>query len=196
MEHARGIENCTIAQIQSYEPQQHSISVGQVLTQPYTAAEALTVMREMVDEGVLELVSKRLACGHVSVWAGYHMTDLDWELAAAHRGPHAAASHKLVAHTSSREALMREVERLFDEAVDKDRMVKRLGLGFGALVNEADAELTLFTDVGAEESERRLTQATLAVKQRFGKNAIVRGRSFREEATGRDRNAQVGGHNA
>ena len=196
MEHARGIENCTIAQIQSYEPQQHSISVGQVLTRPYTAAEALTVMREMVDEGVLELVSKRLACGHVSVWAGYHMTDLDWELAAAHRGPHAAASHKLVAHTSSREALMREVERLFDEAVDKDRMVKRLGLGFGALVNAADAELTLFTDVGAEESERRLTQATLAVKQRFGKNAIVRGRSFREEATGRDRNAQVGGHNA
>ena len=196
MEHARGIENCTIAQIQSYEPQQHSISVGQVLTRPYMAGEALTVMREMVDEGVLELVSKRLACGHVSIWAGYHMTDLDWELAAAHRGPHAAASHKLVTHTSSREALMGEVERLWGEVIDEGRMVKRLGLGFGALVAERDAELTLFTDVEAERSERRLTQATIAVKQRFGKNALVRGRSFREEATGRDRNAQVGGHNA
>lgn len=196
MEHARGIENCTIAQIQSYEPRQHSISVGQVLTRPYMAGEALTVMREMVDEGVLELVGKRLACGHVSIWAGYHMTDLDWELAAAHRGPHAAASHKLVAHTSSREALMGEVERLWGEVIDEGRMVKRLGLGFGALVAERDAELTLFTDVKAERSERRLTQATIAVKQRFGKNALVRGRSFREEATGRDRNAQVGGHNA
>ena len=196
MEHARGIENCTIAQIQSYEPRQHSISVGQVLTRPYMAGEALTVMREMVDEGVLELVGKRLACGHVSIWAGYHMTDLDWELAAAHRGPHAAASHKLVAHTSSREALMGEVERLWGEVIDEGRMVKRLGLGFGALVAERDAELTLFTDVEAERSERRLTQATIAVKQRFGKNALVRGRSFREEATGRDRNAQVGGHNA
>ena len=91
---------------------------------------------------------------------------------------------------------MREVERLWDEAIDEGRMVKRLGLGFGALVDETDAELTLFTDVGAEESEHRLTQATLAVKERFGKNALVRGRSFREEATGRDRNAQVGGHNA
>lgn len=139
---------------------------------------------------------KRLACGHVSIWAGYHMTDLDWELAAAHRGPHAAASHKLVAHTSSREALMDEVERLWGEAIDEGRMVKRLGLGFGALIAERDAELTLFTDVEAERSERRLTQATIAVKQRFGKNALVRGRSFREEATGRDRNAQVGGHNA
>lgn len=196
MEHARGIENCAIAQIQSYKPQQHSISVGQVLTRPYMAGEALTVMREMVDEGVLELVDKRLACGHVSIWAGYHMTDLDWELAAAHRGPHAAASHKLVAHTSSREALMDEVERLWGEAIDEGRMVKRLGLGFGALIAERDAELTLFTDVEAERSERRLTQATIAVKQRFGKNALVRGRSFREEATGRDRNAQVGGHNA
>ena len=91
---------------------------------------------------------------------------------------------------------MGEVERLWGEVIDEGRMVKRLGLGLGALVAERDAELTLFTDVEAERSERRLTQATIAVKQRFGKNALVRGRSFREEATGRDRNAQVGGHNA
>ena len=91
---------------------------------------------------------------------------------------------------------MGEVERLWGEVIDEGRMVKRLGLGLGALVAERDAELTLFTDVEAERSERRLTQTTIAVKQRFGKNALVRGRSFREEATGRDRNAQVGGHNA
>lgn len=91
---------------------------------------------------------------------------------------------------------MGEVERLWGEVIDEGRLVKRLGLGLGALVAERDAELTLFTDVEAERSERRLTQATIAVKQRFGKNALVRGRSFREEATGRDRNAQVGGHNA
>ena len=91
---------------------------------------------------------------------------------------------------------MGEVERLWGEVIDEGRMVKRLGLGLGALVAERDAELTLFTDVEAERSERRLTQATIAVKQRFGKNALVRGRSFREEATGRDRNVQVGGHNA
>lgn len=195
-EHARGIENCTIGQIQSYEPQQHSISVGQVLIRPYTADEALTVVREMVDEGVLDLIGKGLACGHVSLWAGYHMDALDWELAAAHRGPHAAASHKLLAHTSSREALMAEVERLFAEVVDPARKIKRLGIGFGALIPQGLAEPTLFANLEAEETERRLVATTLAVKQRFGKNAIIRGRSLREEATGRDRNAQVGGHHA
>lgn len=196
IEHARGIERCTIGQIQAYEPQRHSISVGQVLTRPYTADEALTVMREMVDEGVLELVEKRLACGHVSIWAGYHVERMDWDVLAMRRGVHAASSHKLVAHTSSREALMREVERQWGDAVDASRKIKRLNLGLGDLVDEASAELTLFTDAEAEAAERQLTQATLAVRQRFGKNALVRGRSFREEATGRDRNAQVGGHNA
>lgn len=195
-EHARGIENCTIGQIQAYEPQQHSISVGQVLTHPYTADEALTVVREMVDEGVLGLIGKGLACGHVSLWVGYHMDVTDWELACVRRGPHAAASHKLAAHTSSREALMREVERLFAEVVDTRRKVKRLSIGLGALISQSLAEPTLFVDVQAEETERRLVATTLAVKQRFGKNAIIRGRSFREEATGRDRNAQVGGHHA
>ena len=195
MEHARGIERCTIGQIQAYEPQQHSISVGQVLTRPYSADEALTVVREMVDEGVLDLIGKHLACGHVSLWVGYHMA-ADWELAMRRQGPHAAASHKLAAHTSSREALMQEIERLYDEVVDKDRQVKRLNLGFGSLIDQDLAEPTLFSDLQAEEDERRLLATTLAVKQRFGKNAIVRGISLREEATGRDRNAQVGGHHA
>ena len=91
---------------------------------------------------------------------------------------------------------MREVERLFAEVVDTRRKVKRLSIGLGALISQSLAEPTLFVDVQAEETERRLVATTLAVKQRFGKNAIIRGRSLREEATGRDRNAQVGGHHA
>ena len=80
--------------------------------------------------------------------------------------------------------------------VDPRRQVKRIGLGFGALAPEEQAELTLFTNVEAEASERRLAEATLAVKGRFGKNSLVRGLSFRKGATARERNEQVGGHHA
>lgn len=196
MEHARGIENCSIEQIQAYEPERHSISTGQVLTRPYTTDEALTIVREMVDEAVLDLVGSRLACGHVSLWVGYEVDHAEWEIAMMRRGPHAATSHKLSAHTCSREALMGELERMYNDVVDPTRKVKRLTIGFGDLVSQEEAEITLFTDLEAEAAERRLAEAALAVKSRFGKNALVRGRSLRDEATGMERNAQVGGHHA
>ena len=196
IDHARGLEPCTIAEIQAYVPQSNSISVGQVLPRPYTYDEALVVVREMVDEGVLQLVGRRAACGHVSLWVGYAIQGLDWEVAARHQGPHAGVSRKLSEHTNSRAALERHVVRLFRESVDPRCPIKRVGLGFAGLVPEADAELTLFTDVRAERNERRLAEATLAVKRRYGKNALVRGVSLRGGATGRDRNEQIGGHHA
>lgn len=199
IEHARGIEPCSIAQIQNYEPAAHSLSAGQVLIRPYTALEARTVVLEMVDELVLDLIGKRLATGQISLWVGYamsNMDEIDWELAARHKGPHGSVSRKLSRHTSSREELMCEFSQLFDEAVNPAFKIKRIGLCAGALVSEQDSELTLFTDVEAEREEQRLIEATLAVRNRFGKNALVRGRSLRSEATGRERNAQVGGHHA
>lgn len=196
IDHAHGLEPCTIGEIQAYEPARHSISTGQVLARPYTYEEALTVAREMVDEAVLDLISKRQASGHVSLWVGYEMTHADWDLVCRRAGPHAGTSRKLSDHTCSREALMCEVVRQWRASVDPRRKVKRIVIGLGDLVDEGTAELTLFTDVEAEAAERRLGQATLEVKGRFGKNALVRGRSLRPEATGRERNAQVGGHHA
>ena len=91
---------------------------------------------------------------------------------------------------------MGELERMYNDVVDPARKVKRLTIGFGDLVSQEEAEITLFTDLEAEAAERRLAEAALAVKSRFGKNALVRGRSLRDEATGMERNAQVGGHHA
>jgi DNA polymerase V len=68
-------------------------------------------------------------------------------------------------------------------------------------------QLDLFTDYEALErqqqeeqarldKERRLQEAQLKIKQRFGKNAILRGLNYSEGATAKERNAQIGGHRA
>ena len=64
-------------------------------------------------------------------------------------------------------------------------------------------QLDLFTDPAELdredemlERERRRQKAVLTIKQRYGKNAILRGMNFKEGATARERNAQVGGHKA
>ena len=70
-----------------------------------------------------------------------------------------------------------------------------------------DEQLDLFTDYAAEEEkqkaedaalerERKIQAATLAIKKKYGKNAILKAMNLEEGATAKDRNAQIGGHKA
>ena len=46
------------------------------------------------------------------------------------------------------------------------------------------------------ERERKIQAATLAIKKKYGKNAILKAMNLEEGATAKDRNAQIGGHKA
>ena len=265
IDHAHGREPCTIAEIQAYRPQATSMVNGQVLSRNYSYEEALTVLREMVDASVLDLVSKHVVASGISLFVGYgseakelrrldasgsasfvdgcghrrNSTATDIERGTsrpnetagtgrdvgairdlladdAERGElifdehgtrrahlpgrrgyaHAQVQRKLGERTNSRRKLMGHFEALYRESVDARRPIKRLSIGFGDLVPEEFATCDLFTDVEAEERERNLQEAILDVKGRYGKNALMMGRSWRPEATGRERNEQVGGHHA
>ena len=71
IDHAHGVEPCTIADIRAYEPGAHSLMNGQVLPCDYTREEARDVLREMVDQLVLDLVDKRLVAESISLYVGY-----------------------------------------------------------------------------------------------------------------------------
>lgn len=73
--------------------------------------------------------------------------------------------------------------------------------------NNGAVQLDLFTDYAAEaekqkaeaaalERERKIQAATLAIKKKYGKNAILKAMNLEEGATAKDRNAQIGGHKA
>ena len=68
-------------------------------------------------------------------------------------------------------------------------------------------QMDLFTDYDAIESqrkqeqieldrERKMQETMLAIKNKFGKNAILKGMNLEEGATAKDRNQQIGGHRA
>ena len=106
------------------------------------------------------------------------------------------------------------MSELFDRIVDRNLTVRRLYVVANNVIDETDipktpsgGQLTLFTDVEAEERrseeekalrerERRMQEAMLGIRERFGKNAILRGMNLEEGATARDRNCQIGGHKA
>ena len=71
IDHAWGLEPCTIAEIKAYEPETSSLMNGQILPCGYSFGDTLVVLREMVDDTVLDLVDKRLVTDHISLHVSY-----------------------------------------------------------------------------------------------------------------------------
>lgn len=109
---------------------------------------------------------------------------------------HAGGQRKIGEQTNSFKHLMRHFDALFRETVDPSRAIRRINIGLGNLIPEEMASYDLFCDIEAEQQERRLQRTVLDVKQRYGKNSLLKGTNFKRGATGRERNDQVGGHHA
>lgn len=210
IDHAWGWEPCTIADIKAYRPSSSSISVGQVLTEPYTFPRALTVVKEMADSLSLDLVEKKLACDQIVLTVGYDVENLG--LGSAYAGPvvkdyygravpkPAHGTMNLKNPTSSTGEIVEAASALFGRIVDKDLLVRRMYVVANHTVPEdsvAGVQLDLFEEPRDDgDRERRRQEAILEIKRKFGKNAILKGISFEDGATQKERNAQVGGHKA
>lgn len=127
---------------------------------------------------------------------------------------HAHGTANLDRQTSSSRLIIDAVMELYDRVVDKNLLVRRIYISAGHVVDkagipakEAYEQLDLFTDYTALKKERereekflereeRMQQATLDIKKKFGKNAIVKGMNLEEGATTIERNKQIGGHKA
>ena len=160
------------------------------------------LIKEMADAVALELVEKRKAAGSVVVWVAYGLTP---EERAAMReegnvrywgGPSDGGTSRFVCPTSSRSQILSAVLRAYDAHVSHERLVHRLSVTLDGVVDDdaAGVQMDLFADTQAEERERRRQNAVSAVKQKFGKNALLKGMDLLPEATARERNRQIGGH--
>ena len=128
---------------------------------------------------------------------------------------HAHGTSNFDKPTSSSRLIMEAAAALFDQLVNPDLLIRRLNLCVNHVVPESTVaqqpaqpqQLDLFTDYEVIEKqrqqeqarldkERRLQEAQLRIKNRFGKNAILRGLNYEEGATAKDRNKQIGGHKA
>lgn len=128
---------------------------------------------------------------------------------------HANGSINLSRQTSSSRIIAEAAVELFDRIVDPDLLVRRMYVVANHVTDERNAgpkkgdsfQTDLFTDYEALEKrqeaedaelskERDTQEAILAIKRKFGKNAIVKGMNLEEGATAIARNGQIGGHKA
>lgn len=210
IDHAWGWEPCTIAQIKAYKPSTNSISSGQVLSEPYTFDKARNVVREMADSLVLDLIARKLVTDQMVLSIGYDIENVgkdstydgevvrDWYGRDVPKPAH--GSINLGRQTSSTTAILEAVMQLFDRIVDRKLLVRRMYVVANHTVDESamdGIQLDLFEEPREDDArERRRQEAILAIKKKFGKNAILKGMNFEEGATAIERNKQVGGHKA
>ena len=204
IDHAWGWEPCTIAHIKAYRPQSSSIENGQVLHCPYTAEKTRLIVKEMTDQLLLQLVDKGL------VTDGDIVTDR-----YGRKIPKSAhGSVNIGRFTSSAKLATETVLKLYDTIIDQNLLVRRLSLTANHVVPEGSEptrkkpqQLDLFTDYKALEKkeqeekaaldkEKKMQQAMLQIKKKFGKNAILKGMNLLDGATAKERNEQIGGHKA
>ena len=76
----------------------------------------------------------------------------------------------------------------------RDKPIRRINVTLNGVGKKTYEQYDLFTDAAGAERDRKLQQAALEIKRRFGKNALVRGLDLQEAATARERNRQIGGH--
>lgn len=185
IDHAWGLESTTMADIKNYKPQNTSMGSGQVLSRDYAFDEGVLIVREMADLLTLDLVDKHLVTDSVTLHVGY--TNIYGKKAA-----HGTSS--LVTATSSSRRLMDTTEELYRQIVDPTVPIRRITLTYNRVKDDCYQQYDLFCDPAEMEKERRMQNAMLDIKRKFGKNAIVRGMNLQEGATTLERNRQIGGH--
>ena len=103
---------------------------------------------------------------------------------------------------------------LYDRIINPDLLVRRITVAANRVVPEGEtdtssiSEQLSFFDIfdeddeevqsekRAEEKEKRVQKTLIEIKNKYGKNAIVKGMNLEEGATAMERNKQVGGHKA
>lgn len=225
IDHAWGYEPVQIQHIKNYHTRCRSLSSGQVLSEPYTNDKARVVTMEMADNLAMELFRKHLESKQLVLTITYDSSNMDRPsvqrkyAGKTHRDhygrmvpKHAHGTVHLDAKTNSSRLFMQAVADLFDRITDKDLTVRYINVVAADVTSEnsrrGEVQLSLFTHDNLinhslstrtlvdPDKEKRLQRAMLNIRDKYGKNAALRGLNYEEGATARERNKQIGGHKA
>ena len=220
IDHAWGWENVTIESIKAYRPATNSICSGQVLHCPYNYENTKIIVKEMTELLALDLVEKGLVTNQIVLEVGYDVDNLkNQTISSLYNGEittdkygrkvpkHAHGTINIDHQTASSKVLTGYIIKLYEQIVNKQLLVRRINITVNNVVNEnmvktSDYEqINLFVDYAEvnekrkkEEAEKEIQKATIGIKSKYGKNAILKGMNLQKEGTTIERNRQIGGH--
>lgn len=186
IDHAHGRESCTLEDIRSYRPENRSISTGQVLFEDYTYEEGLLLVYEMAEVLIQQLLAEALAARGISLYVGY----------SGRKRKGTGGSRKLDGYTDVPEDIWQAFSRLYRDKAARGEGIRtiRMSLDNVAPASSVPRRFSLFRSPEEEEKQKKVEMVMLEMKERFGKNALLRGIDYFPKATLRSRNGLIGGH--
>lgn len=185
IDHAYGRESCTMRDIKNYKTKSKSLSNSQILFSDYDFASAKLVMQEMILGLCQSLIKERLIAGGVFVGVGYSKDLL----------PSSGGGIKMPRATNVYSYIKEYADKLYEKFADQNTPIRKISVGVYNLADESAEGFDLFTDVERETKEKELERTVISIKEKFGKNAVLRGMDLQDKATAKERNKLVGGHN-
>ena len=186
IDHAYGRETCLMSDIKNYKSKSKSISNSQILPCNYSYEKGKMVAMEMIQEGCY-----RLARDHYSTSLIHIYLSFGDEFKVGAKG-----SIRMSETTNVYSIIGSYAEKLFDKIYkDKTRPVRKIAYSFDGLVSERSEQYDFFTDINKVEKEKKLVFSVLSIKEKYGSNAVLKGLDLKEDATQKERNKMVGGHN-
>ena len=177
----------------------------------------------MADSLSLDLVKKELLTNQIIISIGYDIADVneqmtsvdlekDWYGRTVPTGAH--GSINLTDFTSSTREIVQAASKLFDRLSNKKLHVRRMYVAC-PVIKEKDVQiysnkyeqLSVFASPDElennkkqkeqnREEDKNLQKTILNIKNKYGKNAVLKGMDYEEGGTTRERNKQIGGHKA
>ena len=185
IDHSWGKESCTIEDIKKYKPKTNSISNSQVLFEDYSFIKARLVLKEMVELGSLRLIENNLATDTVGLYIGYSKDAIK----------STGGTKKIINYTNIYSELLKAFLEIYDKTTNRNVAIRRIGVNFANVIETENVQLSLFTDQEKIDKERKLELAMCSIKNKMGKNTIIRGMNLEKGATTMVRNKLIGGHN-
>ncbi len=206
LDHAWGVEPCTVADVKAFEPENNSICDGQVLPEPYPYDKARLIIREMADNLMYQLMEKGMTTDLLTMDLAYDRENCD---NGTYKGKTktdnygrtvpvpAHGSQRLDHPTNLGSELIQATVGLFDRIADRNLSIRKITITAGDVVpDEGFGQLDLFTDPKEQETEKNMQKSLLEIREKFGKNAVLKGSDLLDGATTKTRNDSIGGHKA
>ncbi len=181
VDHANGIDESDIHEV--YVPKTTSLSLGQVLFKDFNKDNAVTIIREMCDDLSHRLRNENKQTEVVSLYIGYSKDTMGGF----------SRQMSLLQATDDTEELFNALMEIYHNHIE-NYPIRRIGINFGKLSTSGFKQIDMFGDAKKEKHNHELNKTMDRLKDKYGKNILLRASALTEDSTAIERHNQIGGH--
>ena len=181
--HANGIDLSLIGDMEKTKDKSYSHS--QVLFKDYNGNNIKIIIREMVEVVTMRLHKNHVTSSLIGLGIGY----------SKDVGGSFYHQIKLDQPTDIESVILANALMIFDKYYE-DLPIRKVTVSCGRLQEKSGVQLNIFDNIEKIREQEQINEAILEIKDKYGKNALLKASSLLDDSTIQERNKKIGGHSA